>query len=120
MSLCLTVKRLVRACIVCIAPVLAAAACSSGPVAPRASWPNEPAARDFLSRVDRACGNHGVGGETVGFELDSAGNDTRFVKLTTKLFLGEITRQGYARKINAFFPGDVNRKAFDCIFAELG
>ena len=111
-----------RSFLACVAILLAAVlvgACSSRPVVPPDPRLRDPTAREFLVRVDRTCANYGIGGETVGYEMDVNNDDARFLNLTTALFFAEITRQDYAEKIDVFYPGGSNRMAIQCILAEL-
>jgi hypothetical protein len=84
----------------------------------RDSVVEDPAANAFLTQVGKQCGNLNVGTGTINWLLQSQ-DDIYFVDLTTKLFLGDMTRAKYKEDINSFYPVGDSSRAVECIFGQL-
>ena len=84
----------------------------------RDSVAEDPAANAFLTQVGKQCGNLNVGTGTINWLLQSQ-DDIYFVDLTTKLFLGDMTRAKYKDDINSFYPVGESSRAVECIFGQL-
>jgi hypothetical protein len=84
----------------------------------RDSVVEDPAANAFLTQVGKQCGNLNVGTADIAWLLRSQ-DDIYFVDLTTKLFLGDMTRAKYKEDINSFYPVGDSSRAVECVFQQL-
>jgi len=73
----------------------------------------------FLDRIDKRCGNHRLGIQTVTYILNFSQDDAYFLDVTSKLYHGKIDRPTYADDINSNYPAGANQPAIDCIFSQL-
>jgi hypothetical protein len=76
-------------------------------------------AEAFLDRIDKHCGNHRLGIQTLTYILNFSQDDAYFLDISSKLYHGKIDRQTYADDINGNYPAGANRPAIDCIFSQL-
>lgn len=84
----------------------------------RDSVVEDPAANAFLTQVGKQCGSLNVGTADIAWLLQSQ-DDVYFVDLTTKLFLGDMTKAKYKEDINSFYPVGESSRAVECIFQQL-
>lgn len=96
---------------------LALSACGGGLMAPD-PLREDPKAEAFLDRVAKNCADKSVG---INYLSDLINNtqDAYFVDVTTKLFVGNITKAQYSSSINGLYPGADNQPGIDCIFSQL-
>jgi hypothetical protein len=85
------------------------------------------ASESFLDRVQRNCGTLTLGEESLAGLLnpneddasfEDSSNSTTFLDATSKLFLGQFSRQDYADFVNSAFMGN-NQAALTCIYGQL-
>jgi len=72
----------------------------------------------FLDQVARACGDKNIGSTQLDYKINHSG-DAYFLDVTSKLYLGIITRKEYADDMNSLYPVGSNQAALDCIFSQL-
>jgi len=85
------------------------------------------ASDDFLDRVQHNCGALTLGQESLAGLLNPGEGDASFedssdsitfLDATSKLFLGQFSRQDYADFVDSAFMGN-NRPALTCIYGQL-
>ncbi|MCF7984512.1 MAG: hypothetical protein K9L70_08925 [Thiohalocapsa sp.] len=77
----------------------------------------EPSEEGFLRLVRHACGGLSVGDSTVAALLE---RDPGFLSLTTDLYHGELSNDGYARRVLEAHPAaDANIEATGCVVNQL-
>ena len=74
----------------------------------------------FLDRIDKHCGRHHLGIQTVSYLLNFSQDDAYFIDVTSKLYSETIDRATYTDDINGNYPAGANQPAIDCIFTQLG
>jgi len=79
------------------------------------AWNSDPGSDRFFQQIEKACSQNALGCRSV---RDRANNDSYFIDETTKLYLGNLSRESYTSSIDAFMPGD-NDAALECIFRQL-
>lgn len=76
-------------------------------------------AEAFLDRIDKNCGNHRLGIQTLSYILNFSQDDAYFLDVSSKLYHGNIDRSTYIDDINGNYPAGANQPALDCIFSQL-
>jgi hypothetical protein len=91
--------------------------CGGGLMAPDPLREN-PEAEAFLDRVAKNCGDKSIGINFLN-ELINDTQDAYFIDVTTKLFVGTITKAQYRSDIDGLYPASNNEAGIDCIFSQM-
>jgi hypothetical protein len=85
-----------------------------GACAPDA-WRPDPGYEAFLNTIQKECAYFQIG--TSGYE--QLFGDSRFLDITSRLYYGKVTRQGWQESMEAMYSANPNDRGMACLLAKL-